>query len=97
MLAEPAVLKVNMHEAKTQLSKLVEAVERGDEVVIRGAGEPVAELRLVAPKSAKREFGRYKGLFTVDDRFFEPMSDEEIGWPRGAHGGPSPNLRFAND
>lgn len=77
------MIRVNMHEAKSQLSKLVDAVLRGEDVVICRAGEPVVELRPVSGSAAKRQFGRYKGLFSIDDRFFEPMTDDEIGWPSG--------------
>jgi prevent-host-death family protein len=77
------MIRVNMHEAKSQLSKLVDAVLNGEEVVICRAGEPVVELRSVTAKATKREFGRYKGLFSIDERFFGPMTDEEIGWPSG--------------
>jgi prevent-host-death family protein len=122
------VLKVNMHEAKTQLSKLVEAVERGEEVVICRAGQEVVELkpRLAAkqprkpgilagkigplpdafydPWSAKdfgpgimddapdwgsspevwdgrtpRKPGALAGLIRLDESFFDPMTDEELG------------------
>lgn len=57
-------IQVNIHEAKTSLSKLIEAVKRGEEVVIARAGKP--EVRLVPAESGleqpkRREFGAWKG------------------------------------
>lgn len=55
-------IQVNIHEAKTSLSKLIEAVKRGEEVVIARAGKP--EVRLVPAAGAGkpgREFGFLKG------------------------------------
>lgn len=57
------VIQVNIHEAKTSLSKLIEAVKRGEEVIIARAGTPVARLvsaEAAAPKP-KRQFGFLKG------------------------------------
>ena len=57
-------IQVNIHEAKTSLSKLIEAVKRGEDVVIARAGKP--EVRLVmaetaVPKAQRRQFGAWKG------------------------------------
>ena len=58
----------NIHEAKTNLSKLLEAVERGEEVVIARAGKPVA--RLVQPDAAgQRPTGLLKGKAWMSDDF----------------------------
>ena len=69
---------VNVHEAKTDLSKLLARAEAGDEVIIARAGMPVA--RLVALKPApKRRFGAYAGLFEIDDdALLAPLPEEEI-------------------
>jgi prevent-host-death family protein len=57
---------VNMHEAKTHLSKLVERVEKGEEIVISRAGKPAAKLVPVSPaKPAKRKLGGWEGKFDV--------------------------------
>lgn len=57
-------IQVNIHEAKTNLSKLIEAVKRGEEVVIARAGKP--EVRLVVAETSeqkpkRRPFGAWKG------------------------------------
>ncbi|MDD9990644.1 MAG: type II toxin-antitoxin system Phd/YefM family antitoxin [Rhodospirillales bacterium] len=68
---------VNVHEAKTQLSRLLARVESGEEVVIARRGEPVA--RLVACKQRKvRRPGRLKGKIVIPDDFFDPLPEEEL-------------------
>ena len=66
---------VNVHEAKTKLSQLLQKVEAGEEIVIARAGEPVARLVPAASKG-KRVFGSARGLFTVPDNFDEPLPKE---------------------
>ena len=57
---------MNMHEAKTHLSKLVARVEGGEQIVITRAGEPAAKLVPVPQKKAgKRKLGGWKGKFDV--------------------------------
>ncbi len=57
---------VNMHEAKTHLSKLVERVEKGEEIVISRAGKPAAMLVPVPQeKPGKRKLGGWEGKFDV--------------------------------
>lgn len=68
---------VNIHEAKTHLSRLLEAVERGEEVVIARAGEPVATLsRYVPPKNKILPPGSMsdRGWWISED-FDEPIDD----------------------
>lgn len=66
-----------IHEAKTHLSRLIEQVEGGEEVVIlRGK---VAVARLVPiKKTRKRELAIFKGQFHVGPEFFQPLPDEEL-------------------
>lgn len=72
--------QVNLYEAKTQLSKLVERAAAGEDIVIAKNGEPVAVL--VAPERiapAKREFGFLKGkIAAVSDADWQ-ASDEDVG------------------
>jgi prevent-host-death family protein len=60
---------VNIHEAKTHLSRLVERVERGDEVVIARAGRPVARLVPFRPRTAPRVPGLWRGRVEVSADF----------------------------
>ena len=75
---------VTVHHAKTHLSKLIAAAERGEEVVIARGDKPA--VRIVAiPAVAEpvvprppRKPGRLKGLIALDDSFFDPMSEEDL-------------------
>lgn len=69
-------MEVNVHEAKTHLSKLLERVSIGEEVIIAKAGKPIAKLVPVKKTPNKRVFGSAKGDFTVPDDFNDP--DPEI-------------------
>ena len=68
---------VNIHEAKTQLSRLLAQVEAGEEVVIARRGRPVARLVRCQPMG-KRQFGAMKGQIKITDAFFEPLPEEEL-------------------
>ncbi len=69
---------VNVHTAKTELSKLLARVEKGEEIVIARGTVPVARLVPIAPAPKKRVPGRYKGMFTVGPEFFEPLPQDEL-------------------
>ncbi len=71
---------VTVHEAKTNLSKLIAEVLAGGDVVIARGKEPVARLVPIAEvnKHARRVPGRLKGLVAIDERFFEPLPPEEL-------------------
>ncbi len=69
-----AMVLVNVYEAKTQLSKLLEAVERGEKVTIARAGRPIADL--VPHQRADIVWGTWKGAVVIPDDFDEP--DQEI-------------------
>lgn len=56
---------VNVHAAKTQLSKLIERAEAGEEIVIGRAGKPVAKLVRYVPDRPKRVFGALKGQIVI--------------------------------
>ena len=70
--------QVNIYEAKTQLSRLVEEVEKGEEVVIARAGKPVARLIRVAPAPSTRRLGTLDGQFRIPDDFNAPLPDEAL-------------------
>lgn len=70
--------QVNMHEAKTHLSRLVERVEGGEEIVISRAGKPAAKLVPVAQaKPGKRKLGGWEGMQMPSDEEWKRM-DKEI-------------------
>jgi len=64
---------VNVHEAKTHLSRLLERVERGDEIVIARAGKPVAKLVPIHEIQRRRPLGKYKGQIWMSEDFDEPL------------------------
>jgi prevent-host-death family protein len=66
---------VNMHEAKTHLSKLVDAVLHGNEIIIAIAGKPVAKLGPI-DKKPQRCFGVMKGKVKVAKGFDDPLPEE---------------------
>ena len=77
------MVTVNVHEAKTHLSRLLARVEAGEEVVIARNGNPVARLAPFHGRGKPR-FGSWKGRITVDDAFFEPLPEEELSaWEGG--------------
>ena len=67
--------EVNIHEAKTQLSRLLRQVSAGEEIVIARAGKPVAKL-IPVDGEPKRVFGLDKGLFEVPEDFDDPLPDD---------------------
>src|SRR5215813_12915035 len=75
-LARMKDMEVNIHEAKTHLSKLLERVALGEEVVIAKAGKPVAKLVPIDTKPKKRILGSAKGEFVVPDDFNDPLPKE---------------------
>lgn len=78
-------IQVNVHEAKTNLSKLLQAVERGEKVTIARGNVPVAELTKIEAKPIKRQLGTYRGVLSVPDDFDTMMQDEI---EEMFHGGP---------
>jgi prevent-host-death family protein len=70
--------QVNIHDAKTNLSKLIEQAAAGEEIIIARAGKPVARLTAIEPIPRRRHFGALKGRARVDERFFEPLPEAEL-------------------
>ena len=67
---------VNVHEAKTHFSKLLEKAHAGQEIILAKAGKPYARMVPLATVAPKRQRGRVKGI--VDDAFFDPLPDTEL-------------------
>ena len=67
---------VNIHEAKTHLSKLVEQVEQGESVIIARAGKPVARLVPLEQQVPRSRSGFLSGTFTTPEDFDSMASDE---------------------
>jgi prevent-host-death family protein len=71
------VTQVTVHEAKTHLSRLLVQVEAGATVLITRRGRPVAKL-VSAVSKGPRQPGSLKGLISIDERFFEPLPEDEL-------------------
>jgi prevent-host-death family protein len=69
---------VNVHQAKTHLSRLLEEVAAGGEVVIAKAGRPVARLVPLETVVRRKKLGLLKGQFVVPDDFDAPLSSEVL-------------------
>jgi len=68
---------VNIHEAKTHFSKILEEVERGEEVVIARAGTPVAKVVPIEPEPPRRKLGQLKGQIWISVDFDDPLPWDE--------------------
>lgn len=68
---------INIHQAKTQFSKLIDAAMHGEETIIAKAGKPVAKLVPLKIETLRR-FGVLKGKIKIADDFDAPLSDDVI-------------------
>jgi len=69
-------MEVNIHEAKTQLSRLIECALKGEEVTIAKAGRPL--VRLIPIHAEKPVLGSARGLVTMTPGWDAPMTPEEV-------------------
>jgi prevent-host-death family protein len=70
-------MEVNVHEAKTHLSKLLKRVAAGEEIIISRAGKPIAKLTPIRDR-LQRRFGIDEGVFEVPEDFDEPLPNEVL-------------------
>jgi prevent-host-death family protein len=70
--------QVNIHEAKTHLSRLLRKVMQGEEIIIARAGKRVARIVPFREKEKDRVPGLDRGQFTVPDDFNAPLSEEAV-------------------
>jgi len=80
-------VEATMHEAKSQLSKLVERAMAGEEVILTHGKDRTPKVKLVpviAPLLRERPIGLYKGQIEIGPEFFEPLPDDELAlWEHG--------------
>lgn len=69
---------INIHEAKTHLSRLVEDVAAGAEIIIAKAGKPMARLSPVSTPVKKKRLGLLKGKIKIAGDFNAPLSDDVL-------------------
>jgi prevent-host-death family protein len=70
--------EINIHEAKTHLSRLLRRVAAGEDIVIARAGKPVARLVPVAEPKLPRVLGRDRGKIWIADDFDAPLPDDVL-------------------
>lgn len=78
LVEERPLSVVNIHAAKTQLSRLVEEAASGSEVIIARAGRPIARLVALERKPGRRRLGSLSGRLQVPDAFDAPLPDEML-------------------
>ena len=70
------MIRLNIHEAKTNLSKYLDRLAKGEKILLCRRNVPIAEIRPLPPKTgSKRPVGLAKGQFEVPESFFEPLPD----------------------
>ena len=73
------MIRLNMHEAKTHLSRYIARVEAGEKILLCRRNEPIAEIRPVPPARRKpRAIGLDRGKFEIPDSFYDPLPDDFI-------------------
>jgi prevent-host-death family protein len=70
--------QINIHEAKTHLSKLLVEVGNGVEIIIAKTGEPLAKLIPIGKKHSKRAPGSAKGKVILSDNFDDPLPSDTL-------------------
>ena len=71
-------MSYTVHQAKTNLSRLIKEAERGKDVIITRGKKPVAKLLPISNGGKKRIPGRLKGLISWEPDAFAPLTDEEL-------------------
>jgi prevent-host-death family protein len=68
---------VSVHDAKTQLSRLLTRAAAGEKILIARAGKPIAELGPIEQRSVRRILGQDRGLVVIHPEFFDPIPELE--------------------
>jgi antitoxin (DNA-binding transcriptional repressor) of toxin-antitoxin stability system len=79
------VIRLNVHEAKTHLSRYLDRVEGGETFILCRHNRPIAEVRPIGVKTSRRrrKFGIDEGKFEIPPEFFEPLPEEIMRYFRG--------------
>ena len=78
------MIRVNVHEAKTHLSKYLAKLEKGETILLCRRNQPIAEIRPLALKRKKpRPIGLHEGQIKLGPEFFEPLPDELLAYFNG--------------
>jgi prevent-host-death family protein len=71
-------MQVNIHQTKTNLSKLLQRMAAGEEIIIAKAGVPIAKLVPILAESPKRQLGLYRGEIWIAPDFDAPLPDDVL-------------------
>jgi prevent-host-death family protein len=75
------MIRLNVHEAKTHLSKYLDKVEKGETIVLCRRNQPIAEIRpLPAKRKKPRPMGLDRGKIIIPRSFFDPLSPELLAY-----------------
>jgi prevent-host-death family protein len=85
MAADPAEAQFNIHEAKTNLSRIIDRVEHGEEIIISRAGTPVAKLVPLAPQARRTGRGSLVRRLELADDWDSPEVNDAIARDFGMH------------
>lgn len=73
------MIRINIHEAKTHLSRYLAKLRGGERILLCRRNQPIAEIiGLPSPAVKKRPIGLAKGRFTIPSTFWEPLSEEVL-------------------
>ncbi len=73
------MIKINIHEAKTHLSRYLDKLSKGETIILCKRNNPIAEIRPIPPeRKSKRRIGLAKGKFEVPREFFDPLPSKLI-------------------
>ncbi|MCX6617360.1 MAG: type II toxin-antitoxin system Phd/YefM family antitoxin [Acidobacteria bacterium] len=75
--------RVNIHEAKTHLSRYLKRVARGETILLCKRNVPVAEIRPIAQNARRRPIGLAKGEFKIPKAFYNPLPQELLDYFEG--------------
>lgn len=72
------MLTVNIHQAKTHLSRFVEQAAAGEEIIIAKAGKPLAKLVPLQSTACSRVLGMFNGQLNVPENFDDALSEDDL-------------------
>lgn len=84
-MSSEAAAQFNIHEAKTNLSKIIDRVERGEEIVISRSGKPVAKVVPLPTTVDRTGRGSLRGKLIMEDDWDSPETNEAIAADLGMH------------
>jgi prevent-host-death family protein len=76
MIEEEFIMLVNIHDAKTRFSKLINQVLKGDDIIIARDGKPLIRLVPYVEEPQIRKGGQFKGIIHISDDFDSPLPDD---------------------